>query len=507
MRILLVRPQQPDETHGLKHVMITEPLELEYIAASVPEHELHIHDMLVDTTNLEAVLKDINPHIVGTTCYINNVTEALEVCEKAKCFNKDIYTVIGGVHATLNPQDFYFNYMDIIVQGEGITVFREIVDCIEKGVSYKKVKGISYRNVNSFISTEKRSFPTKVEDFPFPNRQITKKHRAKYYYFQWSPLTIVRASWGCPFKCNFCYNRHLTDDKYFLRSPESVVEELETIVTKHVFFIDDTFLFNKKWLRRFHDLIVERNISKEFVVYGRTDFIANNEEIMKELAEIGLVGVRVGMEAVTDEELKGYNKKNTVENNNRALEICRRNGIDISASFMIPPHYKKEDFKKVEKYILDNGLLIVFINPLTPLPGIDFYNKYADQLLVPHDKGYPLWDFQHCVIKPTGMSLKQFYFRMGLIYLKTANPFRVRKLEMRRKPELSFLSIKAIKLYSGLIKILFEVFVAHKDHVKVYNKYRSRKSANQEEKSHKTFLFSAVKRALGVDKWLPIFKQ
>lgn len=464
MRILLVRPPQPDETHGLKHLMICEPLELEYVAAGVPECEVRIHDMLV-SDDFDGIVKDFRPHIVGTSCYINNVREALSVCAHVKDINPETITVMGGVHAVFNPKDFEFEYIDYIVQGEGIVTFKEIVDSIINRSNPKSIPGIGFRTKDGFQYTRKRPFPANVNEFPFPRRDLLKNVRDKYFYVQWKPLTIMRTSWGCPYQCTFCYNRHLSDDKFYSRSPESVVAEMETIESKHIFIIDDTFLINKKRLEKIYQLIKKKNLKKEFLAYGRTDFIANNKDILQKWQEIGLKIIRVGIESVTNDELNSYNKKNTIENNDRALEIGRELGIDISASFLLPPHFNKSDFKKVADYIKKNGLVYIFLNPLTPLPGTDLYNQYKDQLIAPHTSNYPLWDFQHSVLKPTSMSLKAFYRRITMLYLSVYNPMNVRNT--KRKLKLSPFSLEALKLFKNLIKTFYGIIFAYRDHKRV----------------------------------------
>jgi len=47
MKVLLVRPPVPAQTMGLKHVMLCEPLELEYVAAGLAGHDVEILDLLV----------------------------------------------------------------------------------------------------------------------------------------------------------------------------------------------------------------------------------------------------------------------------------------------------------------------------------------------------------------------------------------------------------------------------------------------------------------------------
>ena len=48
MKILLVRPAVPRHTIGLKHIMICEPLELEYVAAGLRGHEVQVLDLIVE---------------------------------------------------------------------------------------------------------------------------------------------------------------------------------------------------------------------------------------------------------------------------------------------------------------------------------------------------------------------------------------------------------------------------------------------------------------------------
>jgi radical SAM superfamily enzyme YgiQ (UPF0313 family) len=471
MRILLVRPGQPQETHGLKLIMVCEPLELEYVAAGVSDHDVRICDLMVKD-DLETHLREFKPHIVGTSSYINNIGEAIDVCRKAKSHDPGIHTVMGGVHAALNPKDFHAAVVDFIVMGEGIMVFKDLATCLEEGKDPKTVRGIAYRKNNEFHYTGPLRFPGNVDAFPLPDRELTRRYWNDYFYLQWRPLAIMRTSWGCPYRCSFCYNRHLTDDKFFARSPESVVDEIESIHAKQIFVIDDTFLLNKKRLETIYHMIKERKIEKEYLVYGRTDFIAHNKAILKKWESIGLRMVRVGIEAVNDEDLEKYNKNNSVSNNKKAVDVCRELGVDVSASFILHPDFTKDRFKELTQYIKDLGLVYIFLNPLTPLPATSLYDEYKDRLIVPYHSGHPLWDFQHCVIEPTQMSLKSFYWQMNKVYFSTLNPFRVRRLKMRRQPYVAPNSREIFRLYKNVLITTLDMLFAHRQH-KIVNRKRS----------------------------------
>ena len=69
MRILLVNPPSGDLTVGLKHLAKVEPLGLEIIGVSVPDHEVELLDMELDT-DIQAALQRFNPDLVGASAQV-----------------------------------------------------------------------------------------------------------------------------------------------------------------------------------------------------------------------------------------------------------------------------------------------------------------------------------------------------------------------------------------------------------------------------------------------------
>ncbi len=445
--------------------MVCEPLELEYIAAGVPGHEVRIHDLLVDH-GLEKALRDFDPDIVGTSCYINNVPEALSVCRTAKRVNPFIKTVVGGAHATRNPRDFECAQVDVIVQGEGISTFREIVSCLEQQAPPFTVPGIGYKQPGGlYLYTGERPFPRDVDAFPLPARSLTARYREEYFFQNWRPLTLMKTAWGCPYRCRFCYSRGLTGDGYFARSPASVLTELKTIASEEIFIVDDTFLYGKRRLERLAGLIEQEKLKKKFLVHGRTDFICENKELLERWRRIGLTTVQLGLEATTNEELAAYDKRHTVADNDRAIEICDELDLDVSASFILSPDTTRERFQKLREYIVEKGLLTFTLHPLTPLPGTELYRDYQDRLALPHQKAHAQWDFQHCVIKPKHLTLRAFYQQMNWIYLSAmANPLQLRRARRHRRAHPSLFSKEGFAFYRSLLKTALTMLSALRGH-------------------------------------------
>ena len=113
MKVLLFRPRPHKETIGLQNVMICEPLELEYISANIEAlgHSCDIVDMIIEKKPVRYFMKKYDPDVVGITGYISHVNIMKQYAYEAKAYNPDVKTVIGGVHAEVNPQDFESKYV------------------------------------------------------------------------------------------------------------------------------------------------------------------------------------------------------------------------------------------------------------------------------------------------------------------------------------------------------------------------------------------------------------
>lgn len=389
---MLVRPKPEPETISLQNVMLVEPLELEVIASTVKEHDVIIVDMLLED-NFSKILKRECPDVVCFTGYITNVNTIKFYCMIVKNINKKIITIVGGVHCEIVPEDFNTPLIDYRIIRNATTTFSKLIN------------GSKPNNVLKFNQTIKDII---IDDFnyyfPLPNRSLTKKYSGKYYYLFHNKVALIKTSFGCPFKCNFCFCRKISN--YYERPLNEVFDELKCIKQNEVYIVDDNFLVSRKRLKDFFKGLKQMNIDKKYLIYGRADFIIKNVDLIKEFKSLGLRAVIVGIESFNEDDLKGYNKQNGLQTNIKCLQILNELDVDCYTTIILNPNWSIKDFDILRDYIKQLDIAYVNLQPLTPLPGVNFVSD--DDLLIKRYE-YEKWDLAHVMYQPNNMSVKEYY--------------------------------------------------------------------------------------------------
>jgi radical SAM superfamily enzyme YgiQ (UPF0313 family) len=426
VKILLIEPAKAPRTIGGEDIFLYEPLALEYLAAGVREnHDVEILDMRLEKS-LEAVFERTNPDVVGITSYTVHVNTVRKLFERIKGWNPRVLTVVGGHHATVAPDDFISPSIDLIVMGEGVFSFKEIVNQHECGKGFDGIPGVTITGNDSLIINEQSNI-TDLDIYPFPDRTFTARYRPHYYSEWMKPLASIRTSKGCPYRCKFCALWKLAGGKYLKRKPEKVVEELADLDENFVFFADDESLVDVSRMRTMARLIREAGIQKRYFLYGRSDTIARNPDLLELWREVGLERVFVGLEFFREEDLLDIRKGSTLSDNEQAVKVLQSLGIDIYASLIVRPEFTRDDFYALNQYCRDLDLDFATFAMLTPLPGTDFYQEVKDRMIT---HNFDFFDFIHTLL-PTSLPLKDFYAAYFRLY-QGAIPLS-KRLAMLRK--------------------------------------------------------------------------
>lgn len=404
MKFLLVKPRPPKECINLQSFMICEPLELEYCASLLASlgHESDIVDLVIDKSFPKALRAD-NYDVVAFTAYQIHIGVVKQYAAYVKKVCPSALTFVGGVQAEVVPESFEDENIDVILSG-GLTALREVVRGMERGADRAELRSLG------------RTPSCPRFEFPFPDRAKTAKYRKYYNYIFHDRCATIKTSFSCAYDCDFCFCTRV--GRYSERDLAEVVNELAGIEEENIFIVDDNFLYRRERVLEFCRLVRERGIRKTYIAFGRADFIANNEDVIRALAEIGFDAVFVGLESFRAGDLNDYNKRTTVETNDRAVRTLEKYGLQCYSGLIVGYDWDDGDFDGLIDYLNKFEHPMVNIQPITPIRGTPFYEKTKEKIVADETR-YELFDMAHAVMLPQKMSLRRFYGNILRAYFKT----------------------------------------------------------------------------------------
>jgi radical SAM superfamily enzyme YgiQ (UPF0313 family) len=447
MKVLLIYPDTDKLSVIPRKLINIEPLGLEYLAGTIPDHQVRILDMKMEN-DWQKKVEEFGPDVVGISGTVIHSHRMLEILKSVKELDRDTLTVVGGPHATLMPQDFNKPHVDAIVLGHRALSFKQVVENFERRKGLDEIEGLALPKAGKLYFTGRGKPITDLDHLPMPRRDLTGKHRRKYFHLVWKPTALVVTSVGCTHRCNFCPCPMLTQGRFLRRSPELVLQELLNVEEEYIYAGDDDFLFDYEHALRIYQLIRNAGIRKQYYILSRVDSINRHPDIVEKWAEIGLKKVFLGLESFRDEELEALNKRCSVEKNNQAIEILHQNKVDPLGAFVIQPHYKKEDFDALLEYMDKMKIYYHEFTVLTPFPGTELYDKVKDRLM---HKDNRLFDLAHSLL-PTDIPSDEFYHLYSRLYRKAHSPVRA----LRIRPTVSpFSRMRFLKLLPGLLALFY----------------------------------------------------
>lgn len=381
------------------------PLNLAIIAGLTPDDwEVKILDENFDPFVFEEA------DLVGFTSFTSTAPRAYELAAIYK--GKNIKTVMGGIHASMLP-DEALQYVDAVVIGEAESIWAKVISDFENHQLQKKYIGELLE----------------LGGKPMPRHDLLSKE----YLF-----SAIQTTRGCPMQCDFCSVSTFNGCQYRLRPISEVLDELEILPTKLVFFFDDNIIgYGKKSQERAIELfkgIVDRGIKIEWIGQVSLNF-ADNEEVLKWAARSGCRIVLIGIESEKTEQLREAGKKMNLHIGVDAYEDVFRkihkHGISILGAFIFGmDNDSRQSFFDRAQYILKSSVDAWQTTILTPLPGTGLYNRLKSENRL-KDTNYPedwsKYDFIEPVIEPLQMTITELSEIMRQVRIKIYNRRTVRK--------------------------------------------------------------------------------
>ncbi len=328
---------------------------------------------------LHRKLKAEKPDVVGINSYTFRFPAGLQIARVVRDIYPDVKILFGGTLPTLYPEKFLqYDEVDAVCIGEGEYSVGEFVNKLENGESLRETEGIWYKDKGKIVKNKIRPLPTDLDVIPFPNWD---HYDLKKYMLIHPHQMDYIASRGCPYNCSFCSNhalRKILPGQYVrFRTPENVIEEILlnkrkywSLGFRYIYFWDDIFVLNKKFLHRFCKLFIQEKLNEIFGwnCTARPDLLTKEDILLMKKANCNTI--RMGVEA-GDAYIRNsiYNKNLPLSAFRNTIQICHSNQINVQLNFIFGgPHETIQTMQKT--YLVAKALNpdLVVVTAYAPLP-------------------------------------------------------------------------------------------------------------------------------------------
>lgn len=230
--------------------------------------------------------------------------------------------ILGGTGFSVAPRGWMERLQpDCGVMGEGEHAFPEILTRIETGQSLEGMPGVLLMQDEPKEGVAPAPGVELLKELPSPAHELC----GYASYVRRGGFIGIQTKRGCPFKCSYCIYPELEGKHYRLRPPESVIEEMERAARfsrqQHFFFVDS--VFNDP---RAHALAICKEMQRRKLAIRWEAFcnpVGFDQELGREMAAAGCVGVEFGLDVADEKMLKVLGKPFRQKHIRVALQAAR----------------------------------------------------------------------------------------------------------------------------------------------------------------------------------------
>lgn len=373
MNILLI---SPCENNGVEHKAVLAasymkikslfaPHALAALAALTPSRYcVKIFD--------EAIHGPVEEHLMSneySLVGIHLTTNLLERClqiggyVRENCTNS--YVVAGGIGLTSIPEGKVSIFQSIFY-GEAEETWQEFLNDFEQGKPKAKYRKIKH---------------PEMEKVPIPRWDLIADD-LKYY-----ATVSIQTTRGCPYDCNFCNVIYTYGRKMRCKTVNQIIEEvkfLEHLGVKAVFFADDNFIGNRKFVKEILKELKGINNSFDSPLMFMTQLditVANDDELLELLADCNFIQLMIGIESVNTDTLKEMNKvQNLKVDTSQAIKKIQSYGMSVTAHMIIGfDNDSLKTFDDYEDFIYKSNITEYLLHPLMAPSGTKLWYKMKQE--------------------------------------------------------------------------------------------------------------------------------
>lgn len=333
-------------------------------------------------------MKYLDADVYGITATMPQMPDAVKIAEHLRS-TRQVPIILGGPHVTLlnasskqegkrqvmgraaNAMMALANRFDTLVCGDG-----------ERAIWTALTVNRLTKDPPLLVDADQPDSPlflTKkdLDESPFPARDLIDIDSYHYEIDGVRTMSMI-AQLGCPFGCNFCGGRRSPFlRRVRTRTTEKVIAEMrhlyETYGTRGFMFLDDELNVNPQFLKLLDEMMrLQDTLGVDFRMRGLIKSELLTDPMAEKMAKAGFRQLLVGFESGDPRILENINKRATVEDNTRCVEILRKHGIKVKALMSIGhPGESAETVENTRAWLLrvrpdDFDVTIITVYPGTP---------------------------------------------------------------------------------------------------------------------------------------------
>ena len=429
MRVAIIAPPYPLEEAPAP------PLGVSYVAAAFEAAgcRVKIIDYIVSRytpEKLRAELDAFGPDIVGGTSVTMNFPVAADIMQTAKRHRPSALTVMGGPHVSFDADRTLETYpeIDLLVLGEGERTIMELVPLLEDRSRWRGIKGLAFRQDGEVVMTGPRELIDDLDSIPLPARHLLPLSRYRALGF---PVSVI-TSRGCPNACIFCQGRRMVGRKVRYRKVECVMDEIEQILSYGISRInvaDDLFTSNRARVREVCGQIRRRGLDFRWSAFARVNTV--DREILEMMRDAGCDGISFGIESGNPEMLRRVRKGITLEQAQKAVDLCREVGIFAHASFMVGlPGESPESLADTRAFAQNLGIAYGY-HFLAPFPGTDVREKIGEYDLEILTDDWARYDANSAIVRTSKLTAEEIERFVAIFVAETNEKWEREVLDYR----------------------------------------------------------------------------
>lgn len=296
--------------------------------------------------------------------------------------------IVGGEHVTATWQYILESCPEVTCAGlgEGEETICDLARWADQGGDLGSIPGIAYRRDGQGVTTGPRARIKSVDEIALPAWDLIpiERYLDNSYSFgvdlgRSMPILATR---GCPYQCTFCSSPQMWTTRYYMRSVDQVVDEIEDYLDKYkatnIDFYDLTAIIKKGWILQFCAELAHRKLQLTWQLPTGTRSEALDAEVLPKLFAAGCRNLTYAPESGSDRTLREIKKKVHLPKMMDGMRAAKRAGINLKCNLIIGfPKERRSDVWRTLRFALKMAWLGVDDVPLfrfSPYPGTELYD-------------------------------------------------------------------------------------------------------------------------------------